>query len=102
MYCDSGTVSFATRQACGESLAAMCGMASPKATRAASGEENETAMSGFQVSINSASFVMRWALAVSLPYAVPPPCSPTIVNGIFLSCSVWTASRYFRVVTRTS
>src|SRR5207302_7630788 len=54
-YRERGMLSRATSQECGESFTATCGIPSPKATRAASGEENETAVSGLQRSISWAS-----------------------------------------------
>ena len=46
---DSGIVSFATDSALGVSLAHICGIPSPKATLAASGEANETATLGLNL-----------------------------------------------------
>src|SRR2546427_9505136 len=66
-YRERGMLSRATSQECGESFTATCGTPSPNATLAASGDENETAVSGLQFSISCASFTTLRPLASSLP-----------------------------------
>src|SRR5437870_2867229 len=66
-YRERGMLSRATSQEWGESFTATCGTPSPNATLAASGDENETAVSGRQFSISCASFTTRRPLASNLP-----------------------------------
>src|SRR5712692_6220557 len=101
-YRERGILRRATSQEWGESFTATCGTPSPKATLAASGEENETAVSGRQFSISWASFITLRPLARSLPKREPPPCSPTMRNRNCFNLSASTASRYVRVVSSSS
>src|SRR5437870_13255738 len=65
-YRERGMLSRATSQEWGESFTASCGTLSRNATLAASGDENETAVSGRQSSIYWSSFTTRRTLVISL------------------------------------